>query len=233
VKPLNKLNHLAIIPDGNRRWAKKRSLRPWLGHEQGTIALEILFRTAVESGIHYVTFWGASLDNILKRSRPEVEFLLKITYKNLIKPENLNFIHSYKMRVTFLGEWKTFIRDEKLKQGFEDLERKTRNYHQNFLTILFAYDGKREMLRALDKAKNNTGPLTDKSFRKFLETGHLPDVDFVIRTGGQPHWSAGFMMWLTANSQFYFTDTLWPDFNKAELKKALRDYGNRERKMGT
>lgn len=234
MKHLHKLNHLAIIPDGNRRWAKKRSLQPWLGHEQGTSSLQQLFETAIHHDVHYVTFWGASMDNLVKRSKREVEFLLKIIGTALSRQNLHDFLHQHHVQVKFLGEWKTLLKDEKLKIVFRDLEEKTKHYTKNFLTILFAYDGKREMLQAIQKtAAQSTSDLTEENFRKLLITGTLPDVDMVIRTGGQPHWSSGFMMWLTANSQFYFTQTLWPDFKPLELKKALQEYNRRERKMGT
>ena len=233
MKSLTKLNHLAIIPDGNRRWAKKHSLEPWLGHQQGIASLQELLKTALENDIHYITFWGASVDNLVKRSKQEIIFLLKVIEKSLSKPDLHDFLHKYKIRVTFLGEWKTFVKDEHLKKAFEYLEQQTASYTKNFLTILFAYDGKREMLQAINKASRGDSPLGDEDLRKQLSTGYLPDVDLVIRTGGQPHWSAGFMMWLAANSQFYFTETLWPDFGPEDLRKAFEDYATRERKMGT
>lgn len=225
-------NHLVLIPDGNRRWAKKRSLKPWLGHKQGFALLTELCEAAINWGIKYITFWAASIDNLTKRDKTEVKFLLKIIKEELARPDFLKFLHRYKIHVRILGEWDSVIKDDVLIKVLHNLEEQTKNYGQSFLTILFAYDGKREMLEAVGRIKSTNGEVSEELLRKNLFTGHLPDVDFVIRTGGQPHWSAGFMMWLTANSEYYFTQTLWPDFGPKELNEALKDYKTRLRKMG-
>ncbi len=225
-------NHLVLIPDGNRRWAKKRGLRPWLGHKQGFALLTELCEAAISQGVVYTTFWAASIDNLTKRDKLEVKFLLKIIKDELSKPDFLEFLHKNKIQIKVLGEWERVVKDLSLAKTLHNIQQQTKNYNQSFLTILFAYDGKREMLGAINNAKKTAGEISEKLLRENLLTGHLPDVDFVIRTGGQPHWSAGFMMWLTANSEFYFTETLWPDFGTAELKEALKDYAKRLRKMG-
>jgi len=225
-------NHIAIIPDGNRRWAKKRSLKPWLGHQQGFASLIQLLEAALTGGVGYVTFWGASMDNLTKRSKVEVKFLLEIIKHELFKKAMYDFLHKYHVRVRVVGEWRELVKDDELKAKLNELENLTANYKDNFLTILFAYDGKHEMLKAINASREEKS-VGEKELRKYLDAGFLPDVDLVIRTGGQPHWSAGFLMWLTANSEFYFTETLWPDFNTAELKTALGEYAKRLRKMGT
>lgn len=225
-------NHIAIIPDGNRRWAKKRGLQPWLGHEKGSSMLIKLLENAINSGIPYITFWAASIDNLTKRNKLEVTFLLKVIKNELFKPAVTNFLHANKVKVEVLGEWKNIVDDEELKKGLQDLQEQTKTYKDNFLTILFAYDGKQEMLQGVRQAAKFGSQISEEKLRKSLPTGNLPDVDLVIRTGGQPHWSSGFMMWLTANSEFYFTETLWPDFGISELKTALKEYAKRDRKMG-
>jgi undecaprenyl diphosphate synthase len=227
----NTPHHIAIIPDGNRRWAKSKGLMPWLGHENGVNILTDLLQTAIESGVLHITFWAASVDNLTKRDKTEVKFLLKIIKDKFSDKNFINFIHENKIRVRILGEWRTVVQDGNVKAVLEELQSSTSQYAQSFLTVLFAYDGKLEMLQAIEQvqSQNIQG---ETNLRNVLLTGHLPDVDLVIRTGGQPHWSAGFMMWLTANSEFYFTETLWPDFNSQELKLALKDYSTRLRKRG-
>jgi undecaprenyl diphosphate synthase len=133
-----------------------------------------------------------------------------------------------KVRARVIGEWKEFVTNRKVIEIAHKLEEETKHFKGKSLNILFAYDGQREMLAAIKNTKN----ATEAELRKNLWTGELPNVDLVIRTGGEPHLSAGFMMWLTANSQFYFTEQLWPDFKNQELKKALVDYERRERRLG-
>jgi undecaprenyl diphosphate synthase len=220
--------HVAIIPDGNRRWAKARRLNPWDGHIEGVNRFWETSDYAHELGVPQLTFWAASYDNLKKRSRLEVRFLLGLIEKELSKPEILERCFKNKVRAQVIGEWREFVASKKLIATIENLENQTAHFTKKGLNILLAYDGQREMLAAVVKTKN----ASSEELRKNLWTGELPDVDLVIRTGGEPHWSAGFMMWLTANSQFYFTEQLWPDFKKQELKKALVDYERRERRLG-
>lgn len=225
-------NHIAIIPDGNRRWAKKRGLKPWLGHEAGADGLLANLQAALDMGIPYITFWAASIDNLTKRGKLEVKFLLRILKNLFDDPKFTDFFHKNGVKIQVLGEWEKIIKDDGLKISIKRIQEETHGYRKAFLTILLAYDGQVEMLQAIEAAKHSRAPLTKNNFRPLLLTGHLPDIDLVIRTGGQPHWSAGFMMWLTANSEFYFTQTLYPDFKPAELRSAVKDYQTRLRKMG-
>lgn len=133
------------------------------------------------------------------------------------------------VRVRVIGKWKELVRDVPLKEAIADLEKKTEHCRKHNLTILFAYDGKTEMLDAIENMRR---PASDDSLKNALWTSFLPPVDLLIRTGGEPHLSAGFMMWLIADSQLYFTETKWPDFDGVELEKALADYSKRERRFG-
>ncbi len=226
-------NHVAIIPDGNRRWAKAHRLNPWQGHQAGTERFWDIAETCIQKGINYLTFWAASYDNLNKRSKLEIRFLFKILQHELAKPELLAKLKKYRTRVRIIGEWQSVIKDTKLLATLEKLERETQHFTDHHLTILFAYDGQREMTSALESMRKSSEKITTKQIRENLWTSMLPDVDYVIRTGGEPHWSAGFMMWLIANSQFYFTDTLWPAFTPAKLSTALADYAQRDRRFGT
>lgn len=221
-------NHIAIIPDGNRRWAKAQHLNPWEGHSEGVHRFWDTSDYANNQGVSHLTFWAASYDNLKKRSKLEVAFLLRLLEAELLKPEILERCLKNKVRARVMGEWREFVTNKKLLQTIQNIEDQTRHFTKKSLNILFAYDGQREMLDAVKHTKNATA----LELRKNLWTGELPDVDLVIRTGGEPHWSAGFMMWLIANTQFYFTEMLWPDFNNQELKKALVDYERRERRLG-
>lgn len=225
-------NHLAIIPDGNRRWAKLHQINPLHGHLEGTKRFWDVADFANEIGVKYITFWAASYDNFVKRSKLEVKFLIDILRNEVAKPEFLERCIKNNTRFQLVGEWKEVIRDLKLIKAVEEIESKTAKYTQKVLTILFVYDGQREMIDTINRLVVSGKKVTKEVLHSSLWTKSLPEVDLVIRTGGEPHWSAGFMMWHTAHSQFYFTDKLWPDFKNMEIKKALAEYERRERRMG-
>lgn len=226
-------NHIAIIPDGNRRWAKARLLNPWDGHTEGVKRFWEIAESANDQGIKYLTFWAASYGNLTKRSALEVKFLIELLRRELSKPELRQKLINGKIRLRVMGEWQQIINDKKLEEVIHGLEDDTAGFTSSNLTILFGYDGQREMISAANALVKSGELVTEESLHSALWTADLPDVDLVIRTGGEPHWSAGFMMWLTANSQFYFTDMLWPDFKTEELKKAFAEYERRERRLGS
>ncbi len=226
-------SHVAVIPDGNRRWAKARGLEPWLGHEHGAYTFKEIVKESFAQGIRYFTFWASSEDNIKKRNPLEVAFYFKLIKKAFQNFEKDSYAHDNKIKVDFLGSWeKMFPAD--IKEILYRIKKKTENYGDRFLTLLLAYDGRAEMLQALHRLyqDNPTVKPAPDLIKKYLYTKDLPAVDLVIRTGGEPHWSAGFMMWDVADSQLYFTPTLWPDFNKKELAKALLAYSTTQRRLG-
>lgn len=227
-----KLNHLAMIPDGNRRWAKARLLLPWKGHVEGVKRFWELAEESAQAGIKYLTFWAGSYSNLAKRSKEEVDVLFELMATELAKPELLQKLTQNKTSLRVIGEWELFARDFKLKEALQEVEQKTSGGADHHLTILFGYDGQREMLAAIKSLQQSGQEVTTEILQQNLLTAELPAVDLVIRTGGEPHWSAGFLMWQTANSQFYFTDELWPDFKVPQLKTALEDFERRERRLG-
>lgn len=224
--------HIAIIPDGNRRWAKAQGLDAWKGHEEGVKRFEELAQYMLDAHVPYFTFWAASEDNLIKRSKIEVTVLLHIVSQYLFEGDAIERFKRKDVRVRVLGRWKEIITDKKIHIGIEKLENDTSSCTAGNLTILLGYDGQSEMLAALQHLSVTKQAIDAATLRAALWTADLPPVDLVIRTGGEPHWSAGFMMWHVANSQLYFTDTLWPDFDSKELKKALEDFKGRERRLG-
>lgn len=230
----NTPNHIAIIPDGNRRWAKQHKLLAWKGHEKGVEQFHEIADTIFKHHVPYLTFWAASEDNLTKRSKHEVRFLVSLLKDWLRKELDEKEFVKNETRFRLIGRWKAIIPDHaEMETLIHALEKQTEHFKKNNLTILFAYDGQREMIEAIKKInKNQEVEVSDASLRKALWTGVLPPVDLVIRTGGEPHWSAGFMMWHTANAQFAFTQTLWPEFKKKELEAILEDFSNRERRFG-
>ncbi len=234
VKNSNVLKHLAIIPDGNRRWAKKHNLPFWHGHQKGAEKFKEVLQTALEENISYTTIWIASKDNLKKRTKQEVNYLYRLFTKNFQKLLEDKKIHQNKVKVSILGEWSKIV-PQKLHKTITKLINSTKSYQDYHLTFLLAYDGIGEMLQAFQSvalAKNFTKKLNYDSVKSLLLTSALPAVDLVIRTGGEPHNSAGFMMWHTAYSQYYFTNTLWPAFGKEEMLYAIKDFQNRGRRFG-
>ncbi|MEK7546740.1 MAG: polyprenyl diphosphate synthase [Patescibacteria group bacterium] len=229
--------HIVLIPDGNRRWAKKKGLPPFFGHREGAKNTEKLLKAALNLGIENLTIWGCSVDNVTKRTPAEVKFLMKIfeTYSKKLA-NNRKEIPENEVRVNVLGRWKELF-PEATKKAIQSAIDKTKKYDKRRLTVLMAYSGTDEMTQAVNKisalkSKNKKLKIDGNLIKNNLWTKDLPPVDLVIRMGGEPHLSSGMMMWDIANSQLYFTETLYPDFSVAEFKKALENYGKTERRMG-
>lgn len=226
--------HVVIIPDGNRRWATERGLEPWEGHEAGAQNTEKLIRAARALGIKEISFWGSSLENLAKRPLAESKALLRIyeTYfKKLLASED---IHKDEARIRFIGHWEEQFPASLKKVLYECIEA-TKNYDQYFLNFFLAYSGDDEMRKTIQKIAAVLKPgetVTDEMIKEHLMTRELPPVDLLIRTGGEPHLSAGFMMWDIANTQLYFSDKFYPDFDEAALRESIVDYAARARRFG-
>jgi undecaprenyl diphosphate synthase len=226
--------HIAIIPDGNRRWARSRGLLPWDGHAEGAKIVEKLIKKALNLGIKNLSFWGSSLDNLKKRPYQEKRALLKIYLEHFNRLAESEEVHKNKARINVIGKWEEQF-PEPLKKIIKKCINATKNYRSHFLNFFLAYNGDDEMIEAVKKIiKNyqNVSQITAKTIKENLMTKDLPPVDLLIRTGGDPHNSVGFMMWDTANSQMYFTQKLFPDFDEKEFEKAIEEYQRRERRMG-
>ncbi len=224
--------HIAIIPDGNRRWATAQGKPGWRGHEEGAKRFEEVAEEAFRSGCTHVTFWGASVDNLAKRTLIETTFLFKVFRKILEKELKFKRFIKNQIKIHIIGKWADFDKQTKTYQLVKSVENAGKDFQERVITILFGYDGKMEMLEAIEKLKQEHLPTTEQNLKDKLWTKNLPPVDLVIRTGGEPHWSAGFLMWHTADSQFYFTEKLWPDFGPKELQLALADFAERGRRFG-
>ncbi|MFA5207805.1 MAG: polyprenyl diphosphate synthase [Candidatus Paceibacterota bacterium] len=233
-------NHVAIIPDGNRRWAKKKNLasfvghqKAFIGHQKGAGTAEEIIEKALEMKIPYLTIWGSSLDNILKRSKSEVNCLLKIFEKEFDKLADNEKVHKNKVKVEVIGKWREYFPASTIK-AIENAIEKTKNYDKYLVTFLMAYNGTDEMIDCIKKIKEKRGDVNEKTILENLWTKDLPPVDLLIRTGceNDPHLSAGFMMWHTAYSQLYFTNKYFPDFKEKQFEEAIKDYSERERRGG-
>lgn len=232
---MNLPNHVAIIPDGNRRWAKERELAPWEGHTAGAERIEELVRKALAMKIKNISFWGSSMDNLKKRPLLEKRALLGIYEKYFKKLMDSDEIHQNEARINIIGRWREQF-PESLKKILEEGMEKTKNYSKYNLNFFLAYSGDDEMVEAIKKISlkigKNIQDVTGELIKENLMTKNLPEVDFLIRTGGEPHLSAGFLMWDIANAQFYFSEKLFPNFTAKDFEKAIFDFSQRGRRLG-
>lgn len=186
-----------------------------------------------EKGVKYFTIWGASEDNLRKRSKMEIKILSQLLKEELERWLISPAIIENKIRVRIIGNGVAMLKNKEIERLTHAVEEKTKKFSHHYFTLLFGYDGKTEMLTAIeDFQKSPKEKLTYESVKAKLMTGALPPVDLVIRTGGEPHWSAGFLMWHTADSEFYFTETFWPGFTSKELDRAFKDYAGRRSLKG-
>ncbi len=229
--------HIAVIMDGNRRWAKKRGLLPWLGHRYGAKKAREFLNWCLDLGIKTVTLYVFSTENFL-RTPEEVNELMKIIEEEVIKAFDDDSLKRNKVRVKILG--KKELLPPSLRDKLERLEKSTEQHDKHFLNIAIAYGGRMEIVDAVRNIVRDvlTGKLTieqisEAEIEKRLYTSHLPNPypDLVIRTSGEERLS-GFLLWQSAYSELYFIDVYWPDFRKIDLWRAIRTYQKRERRFG-
>lgn len=226
--------HVAIIPDGNRRWARERGLKPWEGHEAGAKNLEILVDVALERGVECLSFWGSSVDNLIKRPLAEKRALLDIYKRYFERLLTDKKIYDNEVRVNVIGRWEEQF-PESLKKIIYEVIEKTKHYKKRMLNFMLAYSGTDDMLRAIQKINDRYAEKTEITagiVKENLMTAELSPVDLMIRTGGEPHNSNGFLMWDTADAQLYFFEGNFPEFKNAEFEKALEEYAKRGRRFG-
>ena len=233
MEHLNVPQHVAIILDGNGRWAKKKHLPRNMGHAQGSKTVERIIEDAYDLGIKYLTVYAFSTEN-WKRPKDEVDALMKLLrdyLKNCIKRANKN-----NMKVRVIGDVSRL--DEDLQKRIAELKEASKDNTGINFTIALNYGSRDEMVRAmkhmaddLQSGKLQKEDITEEFFNSYLDTKELPDPDLLIRTSGEERLS-NFMLWQLAYTEFYFTDVLWPDFNKKEFKKAIEYYNGRDRRFG-
>lgn len=230
---MKELKHLAIILDGNGRWAKKRGLPRTAGHVQGAKNVEDIGRICYKKGIQYLTVYAFSTEN-WKRPPEEVQTLMKLLdsyIDNCMKTAKRD-----NLRVRFIGERKGI--DESLLRKMDYLEEFSKEHTGLQLQIALNYGSRDEITRAVRKISEEvqSGALrpediTEDCIEKYLDTADIPDPDLMIRTSGELRLS-NYLLWQLAYTEFYFTEVAWPDFNEKELDKAIEGYNNRERRYG-
>ncbi len=226
-------SHIAIILDGNGRWAKKRNMPRNYGHTQGSKTVEKICEDAYKIGVKYLTVYAFSTEN-WKRPRDEVDAIMKLlrsylqTSKKTAKKNN--------MRVRILGD-KTGL-SEDIQKSIDELEKVSRENTGLNLQVAINYGGRDEIIRAvkalsLDIKKNTIAidNIDENVMENYMDTKGIPDPDLLIRTSGEKRLS-NFLLWQLAYTEFYFTDVLWPDFDKKELMKAIEYYNSRVRRFG-
>jgi len=227
-------NHVVIIPDGNRRWARSRGLEPWNGHEAGAKTMKELIQAARDLGIRELSFWGSSLDNLKKRPLAESRELLRIYSEQFRELSESEELVRDRVRVRIIGRWREQF-PSSLTGLLTEIEEKTKHHAGHFLNFFLAYSGVDDMLQAFQAVADSplrSKDISEKTVKDFLLSRDVSPVDLMVRTGGDAHLSAGFLMWETADSQLVFSDKLFPDFDTEALKEAVEEFGRRERRYG-
>ncbi len=225
--------HVALILDGNGRWAKKRGLPRTMGHKEGCKTVEKMVEAAARMGIGYLTVYGFSTEN-WKRSMEEVGALMQLFRYYMVRL--LKIASSNNVRVKMIGDRRRF--DQDIIDGINRLEEEMKENTGLTFVIAVNYGGRDEIVRAAAKlcrdckaGRLDEGQITEELFASYLDTKDIPDPDLLIRTSGEIRLS-NYLLWQLAYTEIYVTDCLWPDFNREELEKAIAQYNSRERRFG-
>ena len=225
--------HIAIILDGNGRWAKKRGMPRGYGHVKGCENLEKICEYASELGVRYLTVFAFSTEN-WKRSRDEVEGLMKL-FRDYLK-KCIKLSKKWKMRMRVIGEISAF--DQDIQDSVRKLEDFSSQFDELHFQLALNYGSRDEIIRGVRRmlAECQAGELSPKDMTEercgeYLDTAGLPDPDLLIRTSGEQRLS-NFLLWQLAYTEFYFTDVHWPDFDREELVRAIEQYNKRDRRYG-
>ncbi len=233
INILNVPNHIAIIMDGNGRWAKSQGMMRVFGHENGTKSVKTTIKASVRLGVKYLTLYAFSTEN-WNRPKLEVNALMRLLVKSL-KAE-LPLFHKEKVRLNVIGEMESL--PDKAKRQLNAAMEETAGYSEMTLTLALSYGSRQELVKTFqdiaDKVKNNLiSPhlITEEVIKEHLYTKSMPDVDLLIRTSGEQRIS-NFLLWQIAYAELYFLPVLWPDFTPEHLYEAILNYQQRERRFG-
>lgn len=225
--------HIAIIMDGNGRWAKKHKTKRINGHKEGVKAVRRIVETAVEAGVEYLTIYAFSTEN-WGRSKTEVSYLLKLIMDSLVK--EIDELIKNNVNIRFIGSREKL--DESYNKRVMETCKKSWENTGLHLNVAMNYGGRKELLDAFNEILTDArsgivnGEITEKIVSDYLYTAGMPEVDMVIRTSGEERLS-NFLIWQSAYAEFWFTQTLWPDFNREEFIRAMLDFQQRKRRFGT
>jgi tritrans,polycis-undecaprenyl-diphosphate synthase [geranylgeranyl-diphosphate specific] len=237
IKNGNNPEHIAIVLDGNRRWASERALTSWMGHYFGAQKVNRLLDWCMDLNVKSVTIYAFSTENF-QRPQKEVEEIMRITDEKLREILTDERIHKNKVRVKVIG--RLGLLPKNLQQLIWEVEQATKDYDKHFLNLALAYGGRAEIVDATKKIaqKIENGELSPEAinedvFEDHLYTAHMSkqDPDLIIRTSGEERLS-GFLLWQSAYSELCFLDVYWPDFRRIDLLRAVRTYQKRKRRFG-
>ena len=229
---MNVPNHIAIILDGNGRWAKKRGMPRGYGHVKGCENLETICEVAKDLGVKYLTVYAFSTEN-WKRSKEEVDGLMRL-FRSYLK-KCLKIAKKNDMCVGVNGDYSAF--DADIRESIEKLQEFSKDFKTLHFQIALNYGSRDEILRAVNRLLRDekdgkiTGKVTEEMFSSYLDTAGLPDPDLMIRTSGELRLS-NYLLWQMAYTEFYFTPVPWPDFDREELIRAIEKYNERDRRYG-
>ncbi len=237
VRDEKKPEHVAIILDGNRRWASNKSLIPWIGHRYGANKIDELMDWCIELDVKIITLYAFSTENFCRPPK-EVEEIMRLIEEKLLSILENERIHENKIRVKAIG--RLDLLPKSTQEVIQRVEEATKMYSDRFLNVAMAYGGRAEIVDATKKiAKEavqgelNPDEINEKLFEKYLYTAHMPrqDADLIIRTSGEERLS-GFLSWQSAYSELCFVDVNWPEFRFIDLLRAVRTYQRRKRRFG-
>lgn len=214
--------------DGNRRWAQKQGVSSFEGHAQGYVALKGMIEAVYEAHIPHMVCYAFSTEN-WNRSKEEVEYLMKLLGQGIAEFPIMSRKEGKRIRVRIIGE-----RDRlspELQRSIAEAENDKDDEVALTVWIALSYGGRAEIVDAVNRAINMSAPVTEETFATLLWTGEMPDPDIIIRTSGEKRIS-NFLLWKSAYSEFFFIDTLWPDFGKTEFQSILEEYAKRVRRIG-
>jgi len=237
VREGKKPEHVAIILDGNRRWAVNKALIPWIGHRHGANKIDELMDWCLELDVKFITLYAFSTENF-SRPQKEVEEIMRLIEEKLFAILENKRIHENKIRVKAIG--RVDLLPKSIQEVIQRVEATTKTYTDRFLNVALAYGGRAEIVDATKKIANKVKKgelkpekINEKLFEKYLYTAHMPkqDADLIIRTSGEERLS-GFLSWQSAYSELCFVDVNWPDFRYIDLLRAVRTYQRRKRRFG-
>ena len=234
LKPEHLPDHVAIIMDGNGRWAGRRALKRFLGHQQGANSVQLVTETASRIGLPWLTLYAFSLENNLRRPRAEVNFLMRLLKTYL--ESNLGRMMDNNVRMKYIG--RTHELPPEVQDKMRWAEEATAGNTGTTLTLALNYGGRSEIVDAfrslaaeIDLKHTSPGRITEEDIHRHLYTAHMPDPDLLIRTSGEMRLS-NYLLWQIAYTEIFVTERLWPDFRGIHLLEAIADFQRRERRYG-
>ncbi len=235
---MNMPEHVGIIPDGNRRLARKLLQKPWKGHEWGYNKIKNIIQWSKDLGVKLMTIYTLSIENLESRPKMELDYLFNLARKELgdIIKNKENIIHKNKVNLKFIGRVDLLPKD--IQEMIKEVSKLTKNYSNQHVNLAIAYGGRQEIIDASRKIAIDvkrglvgTGKINESLFREYLWTNGFKDPDLIIRTGGEKRLS-NFLPFQSVYSEIVFVDKFWPEFEKDDFVEAIKEFGERQRRFG-